>query len=470
MSKHNKEKDYSNLTTYNKSTLITGFVLGSGCILGGFLMLRYKTSKSNEWLVRTGLGISDIQIGKKFFKWPFQNIEIIDMSPKSYKFAVNAMSKEKMEFNFPAVFTIGTKNNNESLINFSRFLLNQNEDEINSLIRGIIEGETRSMSANLEIESIFTGRTDFKKDIVDNVQSQLNQYGLEIYNANIEELKDGLDSNYFKSLSRRIQAEASNRANIDVSEQNKMGDIGVKEREAETRKKLALIEADAALVENERSQVILKSKAELEKIRSEQDLIIIQAKIRSENEAQIIKMSMEKDVEIKRSLMEIEKQRANDLSSTQVQAEMLEKETIGNANSQKILADAKFYSLQKEAEGMIYYKLKESEGIKAIYEAQSEGLKKLVESFDGDKQALISYTMMDKGIFEKLAASNADAIKGLNPKITVWTNDASNSMDTIKNLGKSLIPMIDTIQDQTGYKLPDWMIEKTKTETEQNKN
>ena len=201
--------------------------------LGGLsacLFMRYKTSRSHEWLVRTGFLVNDIQIGKKFFQLPFQNIDKIDMSPSSFKFSVNAMSKEKMEFNFPAVFTIGPKNDNESLTKFSRYLLNQDYDETTGLIRGIIEGETRSLAANQPIEEIFAARASFKDDIVSSVQQQLDQYGLEIYNANVEELKDSDTSNYFKSLSQRIKSEAENLAKVQVAEQNKKGNVGSKER------------------------------------------------------------------------------------------------------------------------------------------------------------------------------------------------------------------------------------------------
>ncbi len=79
------------------------------------------------------------------------------------------------------------------------------------------------MSASLLIEEIFAGRTQFKKEIVQNVQKQLDQYGLQIYNANIEELKDSDTSNYFKSLSQKIKSEAENRAKVEVAEQNKKG-------------------------------------------------------------------------------------------------------------------------------------------------------------------------------------------------------------------------------------------------------
>jgi flotillin len=436
----------NNVNLSLKQQIMIGGVIGLGSF-ATFIVFRYKTSKSHQWLVRTGLGIKDIQISKKFMHWPFQNIQTIDMIPTSYKFSINAMSKEKMEFNFPAVFTIGPRNDTNSLIKYSRFLLEQHITSINNLITGIIEGETRAVSANLSIEDIFTGRNIFKNDVVANIKVQLEQYGLEIYNANIEELKDSTTSNYFKSLSQKIKAEAENKAKVDVSEQNKKGNIGQKEREAETRQRTIIIEAETALIENSKNQEIIKSKAELEKIRAEQDLIIKQALIKSEQESEVLKMQLMKDVEIKRSDMELEKQRALDLTKTKVSAEMQIKNAEADAQSIKLKAEALLYAKQKEAEGTT-----------AMYNAQSEGLEKLVKSFNGDARALLSYTMMDRGIYEKLADSNAKAINDMKPKITVWTNDAKNSMDTIQNLSKSVVPLMDTIKDQTGYSLPEWLI------------
>lgn len=449
-------------STYTQVKSNTGIIATSALSIGilGFALSRYKTSRSNEWLVRTGLGIKDIQIGKKFVHWPFQNIENINMIPISYKFKINAMSREKMNFEFPTVFTVGPKNDVESLTKYSRYLLNQSTEDFDRLIEGIFEGEARTAASNLPIEDIFTGRTNFKNEIVQKVQEHIDQFGLEIYNANIEELKDSDSSNYFTSLSQKIKAEAENRAKVEVAEQNKLGEIGSKEREGETRQRTSIIESDTTLVENQRQQEIIKSNAELEKIRAEQDLIIRQATIKAENEALITKMTMEKEVEVKRSLMELEKQRASDLSSTQVKAEMEAKKAEGEANSTKIKADALLYAEQKNAEAKLYSKQKEAEGINAVYSAQAEGFKKLIDSFGGNPQALISYTMMDKGIYEKLAESNAKAIQGLNPKITVWTHDASKGMDPIQNLARGVIPMLDTIESQTGYKLPNWMINK----------
>jgi flotillin len=425
-------------------------LVGLGAIgIAGGLATRYKISKSNEWLIKTGLGIKDLQISKTFIQWPFQNIERMTLTPKSYKISINAMSKEKMEFNFPAMFTIGPKNENSHLMNYATYLLPHNEEKIEMLIKGIAEGESRSVAANLSIEDIFSARNEFKKAIVENVQTQLEQYGMTIYNANIEELTDSATSNYFKSLSQKIKADAESRAKIEVSEAHKLGQIGEKERLTETRNRVAELESIAKLSENKRDQEIVKSTADLEKTKAEQNFIVQQAKIISEQEAEIVKMKLLREVESTRSQMELEKQRAVELTKSTVLAETMVKEAEGFVNSERLKADAQLYTKQKEAEGVL-----------ALYQAQSEGLHKLVNSFGGDTRALLSYTMLEKGIYEKLAESNAKAIKDLNPKITVWTSNPADSMDTIRQLGKSVIPMLDTIKEQTGYSLPEWALKK----------
>ena len=528
------EEHQKNLKLLSQITL-----LGLGAYA---ISLRYKTSRSNEWLVKTGIFVKDLQIGKKFVQLPFQDIQKIVVTPKNYNLNINSMSKEKMEFQFPIVFTLGPKIDDEGLTKYSRFMLNLEDQE--SIIRSIIEGASRALSANLSIEDIFIARNDFKNSIVEHVQPQLDQYGIAIYNANIEELKDSETSNYFKSLALRIKAEAENKAKVQVAEQNKIGQIGSKEREAETRQRVASVEAETIIVENQRQQDMLKSQAELEKIKAEQDLITKSAQIKALNESEKIKMAMEKEVQALKLQMEVEKARAAELSVVQVNAEKAQKEAEGKASAQRLKADADlytktkdaeavattlkhkadgdlytkqkdaeaiattlkfkadgdlyskqkesdahlfnmklradadlytkqkeaeaievkanadFFATQKEAEGLLVSKLKEAEGMNAIFEAQSQGINKLITSFGGNTQALVTYMMLEKDQFTKLADASAKAIQGLNPKITVWNNGSGNTYDSIQNLGKSLVPMLDTIRDQTGYQLPDWIIKK----------
>lgn len=74
----------------------------------------------------------------------------------------------------------------------------------------MIEGETRILAANMSIEDIFKGRTEFKDKIVHTVEDELSKMGLTIYNANIKELQDSKDSKYFSYLSMKISVDAEN--------------------------------------------------------------------------------------------------------------------------------------------------------------------------------------------------------------------------------------------------------------------
>ena len=66
-----QETTYTMNSKEEKKDLLQKALLYSvgGVAAGGFLYFvasRYKTSKSNEWLVRTGLNVVEMDIGKQF--------------------------------------------------------------------------------------------------------------------------------------------------------------------------------------------------------------------------------------------------------------------------------------------------------------------------------------------------------------------------------------------------------------------
>src|SRR5271163_738333 len=97
-------------------------------------------------------------------------------------------------------------------------------------------------------------------------------------------------------------------------------------------------------------------------------------------------------------------------------------------------ADAAFYTRQKQAEADVYAKQKEAEGI--VAKAKAYGA---LADVLGGPQGLMQYLMLENDIHVKLAKANGEAIRGLQPKISVWNTGAgsSNSTDAmapIKNL------------------------------------
>ncbi|KAL8685113.1 MAG: hypothetical protein Q9224_005959, partial [Gallowayella concinna] len=198
----------------------------------------YHISDANSYLVITGGGISDVRIVKKGFVWPWQKHSRISISPFDFEITLQAMTMEKLQFSLPAVFTIGPDDNPDSLAKYAKILTGKTANaakkvatstgrgHVQDIVKGIIEGETRVIVSGMTMEEIFKERQIFKTAVIKNVQSELNQFGLRIYNANVKELQDTAGSEYFTFLSRKAHEGASNQAKIDVANAMMLGNIG----------------------------------------------------------------------------------------------------------------------------------------------------------------------------------------------------------------------------------------------------
>lgn len=426
--------------------------VGAAAIVA-FTASRYKIAKPDEYLVRTGLGIKDVAISKKGYLWPFQKYGFIDMRPSNYTFSLHSMSNEKIPFVLPGVFTIGPKDDPESLVKYVRTVgsaVDGSAGSLNATILGILEGETRTLSSQMTMEEIFNDRKKLKEVIIENVQKELDQIGLWIYNANIKELDDSPESKYFFNMRQKKSSEAENNARVSVAEAKKFGDIGQKEREALTRQQVAQFEADTVLLENQRRQEIEKSAAALAVVQSEAYRLKTIADVEAHKGAESRETDLQRDVEQKRIAMETEKMRAVEVVKAQVQAEAKIKEAEGVAQSIKIKAEADFFAKQAEARG-----------VQALLEAQANGLRDIVNSFNGDADAFTRYLMVKEKLYVEMARENARAIKGLAPKIVQWNTggDAAGQRNAVTDILKMIPPVFTTIHEQTGIKPPKWLVD-----------
>jgi flotillin len=182
----------------------------------------WKVAGPSEYLAITGWGIDDIRLEKKAWVLPGQKCSRFDVSPVNYTFEVEAMSDEKLPFVLPAVFTIGPRvDEMDSLLLYAKLISPHDKlsNHVNELVRGIIEGETRVLAASMTMEEIFKGTKEFKKEVFEKVQLELNQFGLLIYNANVKQLVDVRGHEYFSYLGQKTQMEAANQAKLNHSTQ-----------------------------------------------------------------------------------------------------------------------------------------------------------------------------------------------------------------------------------------------------------
>nr|WBT97330.1 flotillin 1 [Suaeda altissima] len=469
----------------------------------------FRVANASEYLVITGVVIPDIKLAKKAWILPGQSCTKFDITPVNYTFEVQAMSSEKLPFILPAVFTIGPRaDDQESLIKYAKLIAphDKHSHHVEELVQGVIEGETRVLAASMTMEEVFSGAKRFKLEVFEKVQLELDQFGLVIYNANIKQLVDIPGHEYFSYLGQKTQMEAANQAKIDVAEARKKGEIGSKLRQGETLQNASKIDAETKIISVQRSGFAkkeeVKVKTEVQIYENERAAEVAEAdaelatkKATWTKEAQVAEVEADKAVKLREAELQREVERMNAMTQTEkLKAEFLSKASVEyetkvqeanwelyqqqkaaeatlfkmekEAAAQKALAEASFYTRQQAADADLYAKKKEAEGILALAQAQGTYLKTLLEALGGNYVALRDYMMINNGMFQDIAKTNAEAIKGLQPKISVWTNGGSggsdsvvsgNAMAEIANVYRALPPLFNTVQEQTGMVPPAWL-------------
>ncbi|KAJ8536189.1 hypothetical protein K7X08_034590 [Anisodus acutangulus] len=417
------------------------------------------------------------------------------------------MSAEKLPFCLPAVFTIGPKvdeKNYESLIKYARLVSNSGKEStyIQDLVKGVIEGETRVLAASMTMEQIFKGTKEFKQEVFDKVQLELNQFGLYIYNANVKQLVDVPGHEYFSYLSQKTQMEAANQARIDVAEAKMKGEIGAKLRDGETKKNAAKIDAETLIVstkrqgeskkeqvkvrteveifEKEREAEVVEANAELARKKAGWSQTARLAEVEAEKAVAIREVELQMEVEKKKAFLQTAKLKAELLSKANVEydikvqeanaqlyrrqkeaeAELFESQK--KAEAQKASADAELYTRQQTANSELYAKQKEAEGVATIGKAEATYLGSILKEVNHNYYALRDYMMINNGTYKEIANINAQAVNGMQPKISIWSGgngdgEGGSGLKDVASLYRMLPPLLQTVQEQTGMQPPAWL-------------
>nr|AZL93827.1 flotillin [Ceanothus thyrsiflorus] len=469
----------------------------------------YKVASASECLVITGVGIKDIKLTKKAWVLPGQSCTVFDLSPVNYTFEVQAMSAEKLPFVLPAVFTVGPRLDDElSLQKYAKLISPHDKlsNHVKELVQGIIEGETRVLAASMTMEEIFRGTKEFKQEVFEKVQLELNQFGLLIYNANVKQLVDVPGHEYFSYLGQKTQMEAANQAKVDVAEARMKGEIGSKLRDGQTLQNAAKIDAETKIISTQRQgdgkkeEIRVKTEVKVFENQREAEVAAANSDLAKKKagwarEAQVAEVEatkavalreaeLQREVETMNAMTRTEKLKAEFLSKASVEYETKVQEANWNlynnqkaaeavlyqkekeAAAQKATAEAEFYARQQAADGEFYAKKKEAEGLVALGQAQGLYLRTLLDALGGNYPALRDYLMINGGMYQQIAQINAEAVRGLQPKISIWTGanagadaaDAANpAMKEVAGVYRMLPPLFKTVQEQTGMLPPAWM-------------
>lgn len=363
------------------------------------------------------------------------------------------MSSEKVPFQLPMVWTVGPYSpdvNEEGFLNFAQKMSSLDVQSLEETVRGVVHGTTRTLTAAMTIQELFHDREKFKIEVHDRVEKALMEFGICCYNSNIAEMKD-LDENnkYFENLKQKALEEASADARIAVSEARRVGDVGECQRQAAAKVEIAAISSQQLQQENIRQEEVARSNMSLQVVRYECQQTEESKRVETDMAPKRIQAERQTELNKLVAQQQIEELRSTTLAHAKVEAEATVTNAEAQATATRLAADAQLYAAEKEAAALL-----------ARAEAQAEGLAKLLSS-SSDPALVQYYLALDKGLFEEMAMQSANAIQGLAPKINIWSTgneggDEKRGFNALQDVFKSMPPILDAIQSQTGMQMPSW--------------
>nr|CAD1836202.1 unnamed protein product [Ananas comosus var. bracteatus] len=256
----------------------------------------------------------------------------------------------------------------------------------------------------MTMEEIFKGTKSFKEQVFEKVQLELNQFGLIIYNANVKQLVDVRGHEYFSYLGQKTQQEAANQAKVDA-----------KVAEVEAAKAVAIREAELQMEVEQKN-----ASRQTEKLKAEN---LSKAIVDYEMKVQEANWELYKKQKAAEAMLyEQEKAAEGRRATAEAAFYGRQKEAEASLYAKTREAEAAFYGRQKEAEAELYAKTREAEGLVALAKAQSTYVSSLLGALGGNYNALRDYLMITNGMYRDIAKINAEGIRGLQPKLSVWTN------------------------------------------------
>src|SRR5271165_6130882 len=201
------------------------------------LVKRFKRCRSDQVLVvfgKVGGGNSSRCIhGGAAFVWPLtQDYAYMSLEPIQIEIPLKgALSAENIRVSVPSVFTVAIGTDLETMNNAAIRLLRLSTQEMKQQAGDIIFGQLRQVIASMHIEEINKDRDKFLQSIQMSLEPELKKIGLVLINVNITDITD--ESGYIEAIGRKAASQAVQKAKVDVSQQEKHGQIGIAEAERE---------------------------------------------------------------------------------------------------------------------------------------------------------------------------------------------------------------------------------------------
>ncbi|HUR16590.1 MAG TPA: SPFH domain-containing protein, partial [Candidatus Limnocylindrales bacterium] len=355
-----------------------------------------------------------------------------------------------------ATFKIGR--DVESIRNAAERFLDSRDEQVDSIVKNVLEGSLRSIVGTLTIEELIMDRQKLLQQVQDSAKGDLATSGLQIDAFTIQSIND--ESGYVDLLgqqklaiverdARMAKATADQEAAVREAEANQVKisaerDVELRRADVLTQTAAAQARADQAgpLASAEAQQEVTKRQtelADLEAARKQKELLTSTVRpAEAEAEAVVRRAEGDKQARIANAQAAAEQEKL----AGQAQAAVIQFK--GEANAHVIEVNAKAEAQRVTLEGNAEAGITFTKG-----EAEAKALALRAEAFQKFNEAAIIQTVL--GMLPEIVRAAAEPMSSID-NLTVLSNDGASEL--VKNTTRTVAEASATVKGLTGLDVP----------------
>jgi flotillin len=433
-------------------------------LLFAYLGSRYKVAGANEALIRSGRatplggGEAGLKVvrGQGIVVLPlFHKIGRLKLTARQINVNLaDAVSRQGIKVAVQGVATFKIGADDESIRNAAERFLDAQEEQVDSIVKNVLEGSLRSIVGTLTIEELNLDRQKFQQAVQDAAKGDLATSGLQIDSFTIQAIRD--ESGYMELIgqqetarrerdARMAKATADQEAAVREAEANQVkinAERDVSLRRAETETQIAAAEARAAqsgpLAEAEATQEVVRKQTELAELqagRTQKELLASTVRpAEAEADAAVKRAEGEKLARIAAAQAEAERVKLAG------QAEAAVNVTKGEANARVILVNAQSEAEKTKLEGNAEAGIVFTKG-----EAEAKALALRADAYRQFNEAAIIQTVLS--MLPEIVRAAAEPMAAID-SLTVLSTDGAS--DVVKNATRTVTEAGAVVKGLTG--------------------
>ncbi len=438
-------------------------------LLVSYIGSRYKVAGANEALIVSGQrdrgpdGVRSLKVvrGGGVIVLPLlHKVGKLKLTARQINVALaDAVTRQGIKVAVQGVATFKIGADDESIRNAAERFLEARDEEVDSIVKNVLEGSLRSIVGTLTVEELNLDRQKFQQAVQDAARGDLSTSGLQIDSFTIQAIRD--ESGYMELIgqqetarrerdARMAKAAADQEAAVREAEAeqikiNAARDVSL--RRAETETQTAAAQARAAqsgpLAEAEATQEVVRKQTELAELaaaRTQKELLTSTIRpAEAEAEAQIRRAEGEKGARIAQAQAEAE--RVKLAGSAEAAVTITKGEAQARVVEVNATAEAQRTTLEGNAEAGITF----TKG-----EAEAKALALRAEAYRQFNEAAIIQTVLS--MLPDIVRAAAEPMANIG-QLTVVSSDGAS--DVVKNVTRTVTEASATVKGLTGIDIPD---------------